>query len=60
MLYQKNNRDIYATSIDYDKVAKATIRFFTSVQILVMNTKNIENKEMIKNKKRIKYNLSGR
>lgn len=55
MLYQKNNRYIYATSIDYDK---ATIRFFTSVQILVMNTKNIENKEMIKNKKRIKYNLS--
>lgn len=53
MLYQKIT--IYATSIDYDK---ATIRFFTSVQILVMNTKNIENKEMIKNKKRIKYNLS--
>lgn len=24
--------DIYATSIDYDKTAKATIRFFTSVQ----------------------------
>lgn len=54
MLYQKITY-IYATSIDYDK---ATIRFFTSVQILVMNTKNIENKEMIKNKKRIKYNLS--
>ena len=29
--YQKIT-DIYATSIDYDKTAKATIRFFTSVQ----------------------------
>ena len=29
--YQKVT-DIYATSIDYDKNAKATIRFFTSVQ----------------------------
>ena len=29
--YQKIT-DIYATSIDYDKSAKATIRFFTSVQ----------------------------
>lgn len=29
--YQKIT-DIYATSIDYDKKAKATIRFFTSVQ----------------------------
>ena len=29
--YQKIT-DIYATSIDYDKNAKATIRFFTSVQ----------------------------
>ena len=29
--YQKIT-DIYATSIDYDKIAKATIRFFTSVQ----------------------------
>ena len=31
MFYQKIT-DIYATSIDYDKTAKATIRFFTSVQ----------------------------
>lgn len=29
--YQKIT-DIYATSIDYDKTAKATIRFFTAVQ----------------------------
>lgn len=29
--YQKIT-DIYATSVDYDKTAKATIRFFTSVQ----------------------------
>lgn len=29
--YQKIT-DIYATSIDYDKTAKATIRFFTNVQ----------------------------
>ena len=29
--YQKIT-DIYATSIDYDKTAKSTIRFFTSVQ----------------------------
>lgn len=29
--YQKIT-DIYATSIDYDKTAKATIRFFSSVQ----------------------------
>lgn len=37
---------------------KQQLDFLLLFKYLVMNTKNIENKEMIKNKKRIKYNLS--
>ena len=45
--YQKIT-DIYATSIDYDKTAKATIRFFTSVQNkLHCNNRKYSNRDYI-------------